>query len=75
MTAPEQDVARIAAGLTNAQREYIAEGPYPHWTQTRVALEKRGLSTGTRIGPMTWRFHLSELGLAVRHHLQKEPRT
>jgi hypothetical protein len=33
----------IKAKLSEKQWEYMAFGPYPHWTQTRRALVKRGL--------------------------------
>ena len=58
------DPATIAKSLTKAQREYIQFGPYPHWTQTRWALERRELVRGD--------YSLSPLGLAVRAILENE---
>ena len=62
MTDP--DPAEIAAKLTRAQREYILDGPYHHWTQTRRALERKGIKglVGMR--------GFNELGNAVRAHLK-----
>lgn len=33
----------VKAKLSETQWEYLAFGPYPHWTRTRVALVKKGL--------------------------------
>src|SRR5690606_37551797 len=57
---------QIAAGLTEAQREYVLYGPYPHWTRTRKALERKGIETWTTM------FTFNKLGLAVRTILERQ---
>lgn len=59
------EIDRLAKRLSRSQREYVLEGPYPHWTQTRWALERKGIASQSHID------RLSDLGLAVRARLEE----
>jgi hypothetical protein len=59
------DIAKIAAGLSEAQRDALAHWPNGHFThRTRVSLRKRELVEWGCITP---------LGLAVRAYLESQP--
>lgn len=61
------EAERIARNLTEAQREYVLHGPYPHWTRTHKALDKKG------IRPLVGVRGLNDFGLAVREWLLANP--
>lgn len=65
MADVEDSAERIAAKLTEAQREYVLHGPYPHWTRTRKALERKGIETWATM------FTLNKFGLEVRQVLER----
>lgn len=63
----ETEAERIAKGLSEAQRDYVLHGPYPHWTQTHRALDRKG------IRPLVGVRGLNDFGLAVREVLMRSP--
>jgi hypothetical protein len=72
--------SEIARGLSKAQREMLLKGQWPAWqrelreTRVKAALERKGLCTFTHVIAGRGDFRLSDLGLAVRAHLQENPR-
>jgi hypothetical protein len=60
------DAETIAKGLSAAQRLYVLNGPYPHWTQTHRALGRKG------IRPLVGVRGLNDLGVAVREILLRD---
>lgn len=60
------DAETVAKGLTEAQRDYVLHGPYPHWTRTHRALGKKG------IRPLVGVRGLNDFGNAVRAAILKD---
>lgn len=83
MTTPDPDIAAIAEGLTEAQREGLLRKPCPSWwgesqgcfpcnRATTRALYRKGLIF--EVMPHTSAAQLSLLGLAVRDHILRSGR-
>ncbi len=81
MTAREQDVARLAASLSETQRALLltlpragkGDPPAGHWVLWDFRLASCQI-TGNDVASR-WNITITPLGLAVRTHLQKEPRS
>lgn len=77
----DNDVAKIAAGLTKAQRrvlcalpagEFVAARDYSRHLSVRMALTNSGCTEPERTGPVTMWFSIrpTPLGKSVRKHLE-----
>lgn len=75
MTHPTEEAVRaIAEGLTEAQRKYIREPLRYADPNTIRAVERRGIIARRTCFPDGRGLVFTELGLAVRAHLQQEGR-
>lgn len=78
MTPTKEEIARIAKGLTEAQRRAIRYDRFPPVSAHRrehptySALTRKGLLEFQHIIAGQGDFALAKLGLALRHHLLTE---